>query len=758
MNIKQLLQNAGSISGLTFRNASLGLLLMAAAGSPLMAQSDYATPYAFALFAGSGISGSTDGTGSGAQFDNPYGIALDSGGNLYVTDKGSQVIRKVTSGGAVTTIAGLAGSIGTTDGTAADARFNQPTGVAVGSAGDLYVADSANNAIRRVATDGSVTTLSGTPGTGGSVDGIGSAALFRQPYGVAIDSSGNVYVADFGNNSIRKVTQTGTATTLAGVEGTSTVASSLGEPSPAGHADGTGAAASFNQPTGIAIDSSGNLYVSDTGNNTIRKVTSGGVVTTLAGTAGTTGSADGTGAAARFNGPRGLTVDGGGNVYVCDAGNSLIRKITSAGVVTTLAGLADNFAVEFGTGSSAIFDVPAGIAVDSGGNLYLSEELGNVIAKGSASSVVTPPPPVVAPVFTSQPISVTVAGGTVALTVAASNATSYQWFVNGSTPVTGATDSTLLLSDASASIGTYTCVATNSVGSATSSAATVSVNAASDPGHLSNLSARAEVGTGANIIFGGFAIGPLGAGGQLPVLIRGSGPALAAFSVPGVLPDPQLQLFSSADAVLATNGGWAGSATISSTASAVGAFPWSSPTSHDAALVETLATGTYTAQIAGESGDTGDALVEIYDASPAGSFTAGATRLVNLSARVDVGTGANVLEAGFVIAGNSALTVLIRASGPALAAAPFNVGGTLPDPQLTLQDPATGAVLAENAGWGGNAEIASTAASVGAFNWSVPSSHDSALVVTLPPGNYTAAAAGTSRDSGVALVEVYEVP
>ncbi len=364
---------------------------------------------------------------------------------------------------------------------------------------------------------------------------------------------------------------------------------------------------------------------------------------------------------------------------------------------------------------------------------------------------------VVAPAFSTQPISVSVAGGTVALNAAASGSPTYQWMWNGTTPVSGATSPTLLISDASAAAGSYTCVATNSAGSSTSSAAVVSVAATSDPGHLSNLSARAQVGTGGNIIFGGFEIGPFGGPGQLPVLIRASGPALAQFSVPGTLPDPQLQLFSAADAVLATNNGWAGDAGVSAAASAVGAFPWTSTSSHDSALVETLATGGYTAQVSGQSGDTGDALVEIYDASPSGSFTTGGTRLTNLSARVDVGTGANILEAGFVIAGNTALTVLIRASGPAIAAAPFNVGGTLADPQLTLQNPANGSVYAQNIGWGGSSQISSTAASVGAFTWSVPGSHDSALVITLPPGNYTAAAAGTNNDSGVAIVEVYEV-
>jgi hypothetical protein len=429
--------------------------------------------------------------------------------------------------------------------------------------------------------------------------------------------------------------------------------------------------------------------------------------------------------------------------------------------VTTLAGDPGNFAVVEGTGEAAIFDVPAGIAVDSSGNLYVSEALGNVISKGAlATNVTPPPPPVVAPVFTTQPISVTVAGGMVALDAAASNAASYQWMINGTTPVAGATDSTLLISDASASAGTYTCVATNSAGSATSDPATVGTTATSNPGRLVNLSARAEAGTGGNIIFGGFAIGPSGAAGSEPVLIRASGPAIATapYNVPGTLPDPQLQLFSSAGAVLDTNDGWAGNSAIAATAASVGAFPWTNPASLDSALDLSLASGSYTAQVSGQSGDTGDALLEIYDATPAGTYTTALPSLINLSARVDVGTGANILEAGFVIGGNTALTVLIRASGPAIAAAPFDVPGTLADPQLTLQNPATGAVYAENTSWGGDPEISSTAATVGAFTWSVPSSHDSALLITLPPGNYTAACAGSSGDTGVALVEVYEVP
>ena len=760
MTMNSLHQSIRFLTGGILRVALPGSLLLAALYVPLRAQSDYATPYTFTLFAGSGGIGTTDGTGNGAKFDQPDGLALDSNGNLWVADKNNQTIREITPGGVVTTFAGIAGSAGSTDATGTAAQFNEPTGVAVGSGGALYVADSLNNTIRKITSSGVVTTLAGQSGTAGSVDATGAAAFFRQPLGVAVDSSGNVYVTDFGNNSIRKVTQGGVVTTLAGTEGVTTTTFTTGLPSTAGSMDGTGAGASFNGPMGIAIDSSGNLFVTDTGNNTIRKITSAGVVTTVAGSPAAAGFTDGTGSAALFNGPRGIAVDSSDNLYVADAGNSLIRKVTSAGVVTTLAGAPANYAVVEGTGAAAIFDAPSGAAVDGSGNLYISEELGEVISKGAVSTVVsTPPPTTVVPMFTTQPMAVSVVGGTVALDAAASGSPTYQWKLNG-TAVAGATDSTLLISNAASALGTYTCVATNSAGSATSNAAAVTLTTTLAPGHLINISARAQVGTGGNIIFGGFAVGPAGATVMKPLLIRASGPAiaLAPFNVPGTLPDPQLQLFSSTDAVLDTNTAWGGNATIAATATSVGAFTWTSTTSHDSALDLSLAPGTYTAQVSGQSGDTGDALLEIYDATPESLYNAALPRLTNLSARVDVGTGSNELLAGFVIGGNSSMTVLIRASGPAIAAAPFSVPGTISDPQLVLQNQGTGAVLASNSSWGGDAEISTTAAAVGAFQWTSSASHDSALLITLPPGNYTAAVSGTSGDAGVALLEVYEVP
>jgi len=271
--------------------------------------------------------GSTDGTGAAARFYFPSGVAVDNAGNVYVADRDNHTIRNVTAAGVVTTLAGTAGS-GSADGTGATARFFQPAGVAVDSAGNLYVADSGNSTIRKVTTAEVVTTLAGTANLVGSVDGTGAAARFYQPAGVAVDNTGNVYVADSGNSTIRKVTAAGVVTTLAGTAGMHR------------SADGTGAAARFNYTTGVAVDSAGNVYVAESYNHTIRKVTAAGVVTTLAGTAGMYGSTDGTGAAARFNNPTSVAVDTVGNVYVADTFNSTIRKITPTGVTTAVAGTA----------------------------------------------------------------------------------------------------------------------------------------------------------------------------------------------------------------------------------------------------------------------------------------------------------------------------------------------------------------------------------------------------------------------------------
>jgi streptogramin lyase len=335
-----------------------------------------------AVFAGvpSGY-GSADGTGAAARFNGPGGVAVDGAGNVFVADSNNNTIRKITPSGVVTTLAGTAGLSGSADGTGAAARFNWPTGVAVDGAGNVFVADSDNNTIRKITPAGVVTTLAGTANASGSADGTGAAARFNGPEGVAVDGSGNVFVADYGNNTIRKITPAGAVTTLAGAGSSGT-------------ADGTGAAARFNWPTGVAVDVAGNVFVADTWNDTIRKVTSTGVVTTLAGLAGSEGSADGTGAAARFNHPWGVAVDGAGHVFVADNWNDTIRKITPAGVVTTLAGTAQGpwplgGGSADGTGAAARFNSPQGVAVDGTGNVFVADLYNNTVRKIAPTGVVT---------------------------------------------------------------------------------------------------------------------------------------------------------------------------------------------------------------------------------------------------------------------------------------------------------------------------------------------------------------------------------
>ncbi len=317
-----------------------------------------------------GVIGGTDGTGAAARFNLPAGITVDTNGNLYVADQSNHTIRKITPAGVVTTLAGSAGMTGRTDGAGAGARFNGPTGITIDVNGNLYVADQFNYAIRKITPAGMVTTLAGSnAGILGSTDGTGSMAQFNYPTGITVDASGNLYVADKFNHAIRKITPAGVVSTLAGSAGTP------------GSTDGTGSAAQFNLPTDITADANGNLYVADSINHTIRKITPAGVVTTLAGSAGIFGSNDGTGSAARFNSPRGIAVDANANLYVAEFSNHTIRKITSAGVVTTLAGSASVIGSTDGTGTAARFYNPARITVDANGNLFVGDYGNHTIRK-----------------------------------------------------------------------------------------------------------------------------------------------------------------------------------------------------------------------------------------------------------------------------------------------------------------------------------------------------------------------------------------
>lgn len=317
------------------------------------------------VLAGSGAPGRANGAGVAASFDNPTGVTVDSGANVYVADFKNIEIRKITPAGVVTTLAGSPAI-----GNDAAASFVGPMSVAVDSVGTVYVTDEGSNQIRKITSAGMVTTLAGSA-TKGSANGTGSAASFRDPSGIAVDSAGNVYVADSGNNEIRKISPAGVVSTLAG----STTP---------GSANGTGAAASFNGPTDIAVDSASNIYVADVGNSEIRKITPAGVVTTLFGSPPASGApqlrdqlqhAD-TSHVAQLVDPFSIAVDFKGDVYAAYPIDNEIREITPAGVVTMLVNLP----------TSRSTPSPDGIAVDSAGQVYVSDADNNEIVKISRTA------------------------------------------------------------------------------------------------------------------------------------------------------------------------------------------------------------------------------------------------------------------------------------------------------------------------------------------------------------------------------------
>lgn len=644
------------------------LLLCLGLAPAVWAQSDYTTPYAFSTLAGVASIGSADGPGQSARFYGPNYVAVDAAGNVFVTDAGNHTVRKITPQGVVSTLAGVPGVEGSNDGAGPVARFSSPWGIAVDATGNVYVADAGNQTIRKITADGMVTTLAGLAGSPGKADGFGSAARFDRPTGVAVDAAGSIYVADTNNHIIRKILASGIVSTLAGTAGVAGYVDGVGgsasfdspdlmavDPTgniytnghgpwldvrnirglirritPAGvvttvgsyrytfpiwvelhgmafdaagnryqtagdniskvavdgtttrlagaesisgltrfeYQDGPGETARFRRPSGIGLDAGGNVYiaddnnvirklkpsgdvstfaglafsaargrddgwgesarfdgpgqiavpasgsllvvdsgvvrqvtndglvtttdvdpvslrhyyyqtdaagnsyVADTNNHTILKTTPTGVVTVLAGSPGIPGSADGVGTAARFNFPAQLAVDPTGNVFVADTYNHTIRRITPAGMVSTLAGLVDSPGSAAGTGSGARFYHPWGIAVDAAGTLYVTSS--TTVRVGRRAAI---------PTITVQPRSSSaMAGITVSFTVAAEGvpAPSYQWYFKGKA-LNGATSNELPVSASPSTAGDYTVTVTNDVGRVTSNVATLTVTQAPAP-------------------------------------------------------------------------------------------------------------------------------------------------------------------------------------------------------------------------------------------------------------------------------------
>lgn len=641
-----------------------------------------------------GTGTSVDGTVGTARFSAPAGIAVDAAGYLYVADTGNHTVRKVSANGAaVTTFAGVAGQSGSADGSGASARFNGPTALAIDAAGILYVADTGNQSIRKVSPSGNVSTL--------AVIGVAINSI-------AVDSAGTVYTTNTANDTVLQVSPGGAVSVLAGVPGVS------------GNASGAAAAARFNGPTAVAVDSAGNVYVYDSGSYTIRKISSG-TVSTLAG--GSTpgmitpsdyvSPLDGSGSAAQFGNVLGMTVDSSGNIFAVDFNE--VREITPSGAVATLAGSHGGAATGLGvfapgilvtgnrdgTGSKVLFNGPSAIAVDTSGTLYVADTANNAIRRGVLVGMISiQASPQGGTVFPNSPT-------TFSVTASGTGTVSYQWYDNG-VAIAGATSASYtILSTQVTDSGAYTVVVSNSIGTLTSAAARLLVNAPPVIAHQPQSQ-------------------------TVPVLTNVN---LAVSDVPDG--NDAIQWYYNGAPIAGATGTGLPLNNIGSTQA-----------------------GNYWAVVTNSFGST--------TSSAATVAVTHNGRLANLSSRAAVGSGNSVLIVGFSVAGSGSKPTLIRAVGPTLAPT-FNLSGTLPQPVLTLFDGKTPTqVVAGNSGWSQSPTLGSSlmatsvqAASatlmqtLGAFSLPAGSS-DSALVATLQPGLYTSEVSGAVGSTGIALGEVYD--
>jgi YVTN family beta-propeller protein len=669
------------------------------------------------------IDGSTGSAVTAASVPSPDGIAVNSQTNKIYVISGSSSSVAILDGATNSVANATAGSVPN------DVKVNTVTNkiyVANENSANVTVIDGATNAASTIQTGGarlngiginSVTNKiyvsNGNSNTVTVIDGatnaVSTVATLSGPNAIGVNSTTNkIYVADYTASSVTVIDGATNATT--------TIAVGL-------------------NPTAIAVNPSTNkIYVANNGSDNLTVIdgATGATITLGTGTK-----------------PVGVAINALTNrIYVANNGSNNVTVVNGATNQTTT--------VAVGTGPNAI-------AVNASTDRVY-------VANGASNDVTVISEPSGVPSFTSQPQSQTVEMGSpvvFAVQVGSSSGLTFRWSLNGApladtADVIGSSTAMLYVGGSSAAnmAGVFACTATTPAGTAVSNPATLSVVTSPTPGRLINISSRAFVGTGDKIMIAGFAVA---GSGSKTVLLRGIGPALANFQVTGSLPSPVLSLFDSAVPanLITEDTGW-------STAPSLPAGPWKglvvpasatpgdfsqanafalSPGSGDSAIKVTVPAGNYTSQIAG---GTGVALAEIYDMDASNS----PTQILNISSRAFVGTGSNLLIAGFVISGSTSQTVLIRASGPALSA--LGVSGTIPDPELELFDASQNLVSSEF-GWGGSRQVSGVAKSVGAFTWSDPASNDSAILVTLPPGSYTAQASGKSGDTGVALIEVYAV-
>lgn len=735
------------------------------------------------------------------------GIATDANGNTYIPVTNANTILKVDVLGDVSTFA---------------SGLNGPMAVALDDSNNLYVAEWIGNDVRKITPGGTVSTFATSQALAAAGNGNGQAP-FGFLAGIAVDGSGNVYVVSQGNSSIVKVTPAGVCSSFAGapwqpLDQADNPTTTNGISASQEYQDGPAATALFHSPTGIAADRQGNVFVADSGNGAIRKI-SGGAVTTIAG-----GTSD-----VAIDGCDYLAVDAQDDIYFT---GQTVQELTAGGQLVTLASVDQDTWPHFvnGVGSDATFDGPTGIAIPPLGtveplgthpaalpgfgsyptvaNLYIADDtsLRAGFSTDYTNAQLTPPS-----IVSTSPGGTSNAGAaSPTLAVTSNSVYTYQWLLNGA-PILGATGASYTPGQVASyqwsynnvvetstpamgsarqvgpattgvlgpvDAGNYTVIVTDPYGNSQTldmGSITVAENA-----WLLNLSGRAQVGTGQNVLIAGFVTaGP----GSKSILVRGDGPSLAAFGVAGAVTAPQLQLFSGSSTITGEIAGWSGSLGPIFTATGAFAFPGGSA---DDATLQTLAAGDYTAIVSSANGTPGVAIAEVYDADAASNAVKGTSlagpptnRLVNLSARANVGSGSNVLIGGFVISGTTAKTVLLRAPGPSLAQPPFNLSGTVTATTLSLYD-GSSQLIASTAGTfspvtlgtsslltGANPQVGLEPASdadfqaAGAYsaNWSAV---EASLVATLPPGSYTIIVSetmlsGINNSAGIGMVEIYEL-
>jgi streptogramin lyase len=749
-------------------------------------------------FVGFAGSGSENGTGKGARFSFPTSVAVTQEGNLYVADTTNDTIRKITPAGVVTTFAGSPGESGSADGSGSAARFYNPSGVAVDSDGNAYVGDTSNDTIRKITPGGMVTTFAGTAGVVGSNDGTGADAQFNQPTAVAVDTEGNVYVADSSNDTIRKITPDRMVTTLAGSAGMS------------GFANGTGSNARFYQPQGIAVDQSGTVYVGDTNNNTIRKITSDAVVTTLAGLGLVgNGSIDATGTAARFFHPKGVALDAAGNVYVADSVNHTIRKVTPAGATTTLAGSVGRFGGADGTGIVARFHFPTGIAIDNAGTLYVADSTNNTIRFGVATPPVITSPPTASGIvglefayqftasgatslthgdlpagFTFDPATSAIVGtptaaGTFSIELSATNAL-------------GTTSATLTLTiqpppNVETGVVTGTGV-TGSIGNPFSfqvKASSVTGSAmVTAQGLPAGLAIDAQTGLITGTLTKSLVVDntsdlvtslPAPDGSSLVSLVVNDGVSTTTSKLQLIFTsDPAVPIILSPTQVNVTSG-----QSFTYKIAAVPSIPDPAAGQTTYSFAGTLPLGLeFDAQTGTISGTYTPSVDRRVFSNPKIDLAGGALNIVgsvqlfarnargaatipllftnappgagNVSTRLTTGTNDDVLIGGFIATGNAAKKMLIRALGPSLQENGTPLPGTLADPTLEVHFP-DGSYLT-NDNWRSDQEV-----EINATGIPPPNDLEPAILATLEPANYTAIVRGKNGSTGTALIEVYDL-